>query len=65
MKIEKVQWERSEIDSMCDDCNRRATWVLNYDILEYSFWRHACSDHKETGQFLCYAGKECLIIEAV
>lgn len=82
MKIEKIQWERVDEsdykfppeysntaeyfgEPMCD-CGKRAKWVLYYDILEHSFWRHACNDHKDTGQFLCYAGKgHCAIKEIV
>ncbi len=52
-------------EPICNDCNRRASWVLRYDVLEHSFWHHACSDHKATGQFIQFAGKECTIIEAV
>lgn len=60
MRIEKIQWERIEEykfpEPMCS-CGNKARWILRYDVLEHSLQEYACSDHRDTGQFVCYAGK--------
>lgn len=67
MNIEKLQWQRTdEKDCPCDNCSRRASWVIRYDVLEHSYWKHSCSEHRESGKFVCYAGNGyCEIKEIV
>jgi hypothetical protein len=69
MNINKIKWERIEEDfrePICKYCNQEAKWVLGYNVYEEWFWQYACSDHKDTGQFVALSNSgECTIKEIV
>ena len=57
----KAYWERVDFD-YCDQCDNAAKWEAKYQILEFYFCERVCSEHKHTGQMICFSKKQPEIV---